>query len=665
VISAAPEVEFLPFAVPDVSEEEIAEVVDSLRSGWLTTGPKVTRFEGDFARYIGGDVHALAVNSATAGLHLALEAIGIGPGDEVITTTYTFTATAEVVRYLGGNPVFVDVDPVTLNMDPQSVEAAISPRTKAIIPVHIGGHACNMDEIVFIARRHGLRVIEDAAHAFPSRYRGRLIGRLDTDATVFSFYATKTLTTGEGGMVVTADRAIRDRCALMRLHGIDRDAFGRYTSTHPAWFYEVVAPGFKYNMTDVAASLGIVQLRRADQLHAKRTRMAGWYDTELQDLPIVLPARGKSSADHSWHLYVVRLTGKAPISRDDLVSRLSSRGIGTSVHFVPLHLHPYWQQQYRLDARRFPNATAAYKTVLSLPIYTKMSPDQQNRVIAAIRECLAPVPQHVVSRSGLADAVPLEVPAWKPEPASRAPLIAGRREGRLAFETPRVDIKRLFDIVVGAIALAIAFPVMLLIAAAVAVQGRPVIYASRRVGRFGRPFLMYKFRSMSADADSKGPLVVRARDKRVTRLGWTLRRWKLDELPQLVNVLRGEMSIVGPRPELWSYRNTLGRKSAAIAALRPGLSDWASIWNIDEAKLLARTSDPDLAYRTVVHPVKLELQSLYAAKRSVLLDVRILVATLLRLGIGLCWFPPDVSNVISGVAVPSDTAPSLTERACF
>jgi dTDP-4-amino-4,6-dideoxygalactose transaminase len=234
--------DFLPYAVPDVGEEEIAEVVESLRSGWLTTGPKTKRFENDFAEFVGHGVEAIAVNSATAGLHLALEAIGVGPDTEVITTTYTFTATAEVVRYLGAHPVFVDIDPDTLNMDVAQLEAAITPRTRAIVPVHVAGLPCDMDAILAIAKRHGLRVVEDAAHALPATWRGKLIGALDSDVTVFSFYATKTLVTGEGGMVVTHDHRIAKRCRIMRLHGIDRDAFDRYTSTRPSWYYEVVPP---------------------------------------------------------------------------------------------------------------------------------------------------------------------------------------------------------------------------------------------------------------------------------------------------------------------------------------------------------------------------------------------------------------------------------------
>ena len=242
---------FLPFALPEIGEEEIAEVVSSLRSGWVTTGPKAKQFEQDFSEWLGGGVESISVNSATAGLHLALEALGIGPGDEVITTTHTFTATAEVIRYLGADPVFVDVRPDTLCIDPDLIEGAITNKTKAIIPVHFAGLSADMPAILGIAKRHGLKVVEDAAHALPTTCGGRLVGSLESDVAVFSFYANKTITTGEGGMLVTRDPEIAKRAKVMRLHGINRDAFDRFTAKVPSWYYEVVAPGFKYNLTDI------------------------------------------------------------------------------------------------------------------------------------------------------------------------------------------------------------------------------------------------------------------------------------------------------------------------------------------------------------------------------------------------------------------------------
>jgi dTDP-4-amino-4,6-dideoxygalactose transaminase len=379
---------FLPFALPDIGEEEIAEVTDTLRSGWLTTGPKTRQFEQAFADAVGGGVTALAVNSATSGLHLALEAAGIGAGDEVITTPYTFTATAEVIRYLGAHPVFVDVDPATLNIDPSRIEAALTPRTRAIVPVHFAGLACDMDPILKIARRRGLRVIEDAAHALPTTYRGASVGSLGSDATVFSFYATKTLATGEGGMIVTRSQELAARCRVMRLHGIDRDAFDRYTSDKPAWYYEVIAPGYKYNMTDLAASLGLAQLRKIQRFQQQRADIAASYDSAFSRLPVLLPAHAPGVDLHAWHLYVLRLRAQSPVGRDEFIKEMSNRGIGCSVHFIPLHLHPYWRTTYRLSPEDYPCSLAAYQSAISLPIYTKMETADTQRVIEAVREIL-------------------------------------------------------------------------------------------------------------------------------------------------------------------------------------------------------------------------------------------------------------------------------------
>lgn len=380
---------FLPFAVPDVGEEEIAEVVHSLRSGWVTTGPKTRQFEAQFAAFLGDDLHAVAVNSATAGLHLALEAVGVQAGDEVIMTPYTFTASAEVVRYLGADPVFVDIDPRTLNIDPGQIERALTPKTRAIMPVHFGGLACDMASIYRQATAHGLSVIEDAAHAFPSTYGGRLVGALPSDAAVFSFYATKTITTGEGGMLVTRRPEIAERARVMRLHGISRDAFDRYTSRTPAWQYEVVAPGFKYNMSDLAASLGIAQLRKARRFLARRQELAHGYDLGLSGLPLKLPPAGPNPVEHAYHLYVVRLDDGAPMSRDRFIEAMADEGIGCSVHFIPLHLQPYWRKRYQLRPADFPESLHAYERAVSLPIHTRMTGNDQDRVIRTVRKLLA------------------------------------------------------------------------------------------------------------------------------------------------------------------------------------------------------------------------------------------------------------------------------------
>ncbi|CDG23242.1 conserved protein of unknown function [Xenorhabdus poinarii G6] len=380
---------FLPFSFPEIGQEEIDDVVDSLKSGWITTGPKAKKFEQDFASYLDSNVEAISVNSATSGLHLALEAVGIKPGDEVIIPTYTFTATAEVIRYLGANPIFVDSLPDSLNIDPEAIKKVITSKTKAIIPVHFAGLSCDMDEIISIAKEFNLKIVEDAAHAFPTIYNGKKIGTLDTDVTVFSFYANKTMTTAEGGMLVSRNPDIIKRAKVMRLHGISKDAFDRYQSKTPAWYYEVIEPGFKYNMPDICAAIGIHQLRKIDSFQQKREEMAKFYDEELKNLPLILPTKPFSSDNqHAWHLYPIRLKNEVKISRDDFIIKMAERNIGCSVHFIPLHKHPIWKNTYSLSDKDFPVAESNFHKIISIPLYTKMTKDDQIRVINAIKEIL-------------------------------------------------------------------------------------------------------------------------------------------------------------------------------------------------------------------------------------------------------------------------------------
>jgi dTDP-4-amino-4,6-dideoxygalactose transaminase len=375
--------EFLPFAAPLLGDEEIQEVVHCLRSGWLTTGHKVKQFEREFGEFIGAK-HALAVNSCTAALHLALEAVGVGPGDEVITTPMTFTATAAVIEHLGARPVFADVTAHTLNIDPEQIRRRLSPRTKAILPVHFAGQACDMDAIVDIARGAGVPVIEDAAHAIPTSYNGRMVGTL-SDITCFSFYATKNVTTGEGGMVVTDRDDIMERMRLMHLHGMSKDAWKRYTQ-NGSWSYEILAPGFKYNLTDIAAAIGIHQLRKCQAFHRRRLTIADQYDAAFADLPGISIPRVEDRESHGWHLYVIQVDPeRLTIGRDAFIDQLIARNIGVSVHFIPLHVHPYYRERYALRPQDFPNAWGAYERIVSLPIYAKMSDDDVRHVVDAVR----------------------------------------------------------------------------------------------------------------------------------------------------------------------------------------------------------------------------------------------------------------------------------------
>jgi dTDP-4-amino-4,6-dideoxygalactose transaminase len=379
--------EFLPFHRPFIDAEEIEEVADTLRSGWLTMGPKTLQFERDFAAYVGAP-HAIAVSSATAGLHLAVDALELRPGDEVITSPYTFTATAAVVLHAGARPVFADIDEQTLALDPGEVARRITPRTRALLPVHMAGHPCDMDALHALAQQHGLAVIEDAAHALPARWRGRMIGTL-SDLTVFSFYAGKNITTGEGGMITTAREDLAARLRTRRLHGISRDAWKRYTA-QGAWYYEVEYPGFKYNMTDINAALGLHQLRKSDRFHALRARYAARYRAGLGDVPELLMPAEAPAVEHAWHLFIVRVREeRLRIGRDEVIEALRARNIGTSVHFIPLHLQPFYQRALDCGPDDFPRATAAYRGAISLPLYPRMTEDDVDDVIDAVRDVIA------------------------------------------------------------------------------------------------------------------------------------------------------------------------------------------------------------------------------------------------------------------------------------
>jgi perosamine synthetase len=373
---------WLPFHRPRIEDDEIAEVVDTLRSGWLTTGPRVKRFERELAAYVGAK-HAIALSSATAALHLALDAIGLSEGDEVIIPSYTFAASGEVILYFRATPILVDVDPRTLNVEPSAVAAAITERTRAIISVDIGGVPCDYDPLLELARRHGLALIDDAAHALPSRYRGRPVGTI-ADLTAFSFYATKTLTTGEGGMLLTDDERYAERAQVMSLHGISHDAWKRYTA-EGSWYYEIVAPGFKYNMTDVAAALGLRQLAKQDRFLAERAAIAARYDRAFRELPELEPPTIPDDVETSWHLYIVRLNlERLDVDRAQFVKALSAENVGSSVHFIPLHCHPWYRQRFGFEPDAFPNAFREYRRAISLPIYPGMSDGDVDDVIAAV-----------------------------------------------------------------------------------------------------------------------------------------------------------------------------------------------------------------------------------------------------------------------------------------
>jgi dTDP-4-amino-4,6-dideoxygalactose transaminase len=373
----------IPFHQVDITEAEIEEVVDSLRSGWLTTGPKTARFAEEFRSCI-GCTYALPLSSCTAALHLGLLALGVRPGDEVITTTLTFVSTVTTILHVGARPVLVDVDAATLNLDPQRVAEAVTPRTKAIVPVHFGGLPCDMAAIQAIARDHRLRILEDAAHAFPATSLGRRIGTIG-DATAFSFYATKTLATGEGGMLTTNDDRVMDLAQTLSLHGMSRDAWKRYTASG-SWWYDVTAPGYKYNMSDLVAAIGLHQLRRARELHQRRAWLAQAYRQRLQALPfLTLPALAPPGDEHAWHLFPVRLRPeRLSLNREGFVAALAARGVSASVHFIPVHLHSFYRRTFGYRQGDFPCAERAYATIVSLPLFTRMTEDDVGYVVEQI-----------------------------------------------------------------------------------------------------------------------------------------------------------------------------------------------------------------------------------------------------------------------------------------
>ncbi|MFH1843165.1 MAG: DegT/DnrJ/EryC1/StrS aminotransferase family protein [bacterium] len=375
--------DFLPFSPPCLDEDEIQEVVDSLRSGWLTTGPKTRRFEAEFATAVAAD-SALAVSSGTAALHTALVALGIGEGDEVITSTMTFCSTVHVIEQVGARPILVDIEPDTMNLDPELVAAAVTPRTRAIMPVHYGGHPCEMDTIQAVAEQHGLDVVEDAAHALPAKYRGRWIGS-GRNLVAFSFYATKNLTTGEGGML-TGPVDLLAKAKVLRLHGMDHDAWKRYDKGGN-WRYDVVAPGFKYNLTDLQSAIGLHQLRKLPRFAERRRQVVTAYHSGLTELGICQLPVERPEVEHAWHLYPIRLhLDRLAIDRDGFLAEMHQHNIGTSVHFIPIHLLAYYREKYGYRPEDFPVALDCFQRLITLPLNPGLQAVDVEDVLQAVRE---------------------------------------------------------------------------------------------------------------------------------------------------------------------------------------------------------------------------------------------------------------------------------------
>lgn len=378
--------DFIPFARPVMGKEEEEAALRVIRSGWLTTGKEAAAFEEEFAAKLGCP-RALAVNSATSGLHLALEALNIPEDSWVITTPFTFTASAEIIRYRRAHPLFVDIEEGSLNIDPVEIEKVLAGKERkvsCVLPVHLGGLPCDMEAITDLAEKYRIPVVEDCAHAFPAHRGGKAAGTWG-DASVFSFYATKTITTGEGGMLVTSRPDIARTVENLRLHGIDRPVWDRFQSRRRgAWEYDVTAPGYKYNLPDLAAAIGRVQLGKADEFLKERTRMADYYREQLKDIEgLILPA---SREGHAWHLFIIQLVPPFPLDRDRFMVHMADQGVGTSVHYKPLHLMSYYAGTYGLKPRDFPRAYQVFTRCVSLPLYPGMGPEALDRVVEAVRK---------------------------------------------------------------------------------------------------------------------------------------------------------------------------------------------------------------------------------------------------------------------------------------
>lgn len=377
---------FLPFSLPTIEEDEVIEVVNTLKSGWITTGPKTHEFEKAFGEYVGSK-HAIALGSCTSGLHLSLVAAGIADGDEVITSPFTFAATANVIVHQRAKPIFVDIDPRTFNIDPEKIEAAVTDKTRAILPVHYGGQPCEMDDIMSIARKYDLMVIEDAAHALGATYKGKKIGTLG-HVTCFSFHATKNITTAEGGMVTTAIEELAEKIRLLSLHGMTTDAWTRYSLGSS--YYEIVQPGYKYNMTDIQASLGLHQLRKLDRFQEARRKLANLFNEAFAAMPEIVEPQQCAWVTHAWHLYPIRINSDfVDVNRDKFVEALKEENIGTSVHFIPLHTHPYYRHAFGFQLGDFPNAERIYERVISLPLYPKMNQNDAEDVVNAVKKVVS------------------------------------------------------------------------------------------------------------------------------------------------------------------------------------------------------------------------------------------------------------------------------------
>jgi dTDP-4-amino-4,6-dideoxygalactose transaminase/lipopolysaccharide/colanic/teichoic acid biosynthesis glycosyltransferase len=629
--------QFLPFSPPCIGEEEIAEVVDTLRSDWITTGPKVKRFEEEFAAAMDAPA-ALAVSSCTAALHLALVSLGIGPGDAVLTTPMTFCSGVHVIEQVGACPILIDVEPDTLNIDPARAKQAVKKlraqlhgryRLKAILPVHLYGHPCEMDSLLEIAQDHRLAVIEDAAHALPAIYKGRTIGSRAASSSVpvltcFSFYATKNLTTAEGGMLTGSPEAVEE-ARIWSLHGLNHDAWKRY-GAGGSWYYEVTRPGFKYNLTDLQAAIGLCQLAKLPQFRARRAEIARRYNAAFSQFEqFQIPAE-RRDVMHAWLLYVLRLNlDRLNISRNRFMEELGARKIAGSVHFIPIHLHSYYRDKYGYKPEDFPIAFREYQRIVSLPLYPKMSDQDVNDVIETVID--------IAHNHTVRSIRPRFVPDVQLDPADAGfsgPSTEIRKDHTTMAKVFRIvqsTLRRSFDVACAAIGLALLMPLFVIVAAAIKWEdGGPVFFSQWRVGKGLGKFRLLKFRSMVPNSGGLSPLTA-PEDPRITHIGGFLRKYKLDELPQLMNVMKGEMQLVGVRPELERYVEIFPQEYALLLQDRPGITDLAALVYSHEDQMF-QPGPLEKQYVSKILPRKLRLSIKYRQVRTFFSDLEILFRTI-------------------------------------
>ena len=625
--------EFLPLSPPFIGEEEIAEVVDTLRSDWITTGPKVMRFEQEFAAAVGAPA-ALALSSCTAALHLALISLGIGPGDAVLTTPMTFCSGVHVIEQVGARPILVDVDPDTLNVDPANVRAAVEKwsasrnrphRLRAILPVHLYGHPCEMDSLLEIAQDHRLAIIEDAAHALPASYRGKTIGSKASSTSVpvitcFSFYATKNLTTAEGGMLTGSPETVEE-ARTWSLHGMNCDAWKRY-GAGKSWYYEVTHPGFKYNMTDLQAAIGLHQLAKLSRFRARRAEIARRYNAAFSQCDqLQIPVK-RNDVEHAWHLYVIRLKlDRLNISRNQFIEELSARKIGSSVHFIPIHLHPYYRDKYGYHAQDFPVALREYQRIVSLPLHPRMNDRDVDDVIEAVLDIAHKHSVHFTRPPEIQVELPnAECPMTRPETRVEFQELANVK--LIAHSI----VHRAFDVTCATAGLLLLSPLFMIIAAAIKWDDSgPVFFFQSRVGKNLQKFRLLKFRSMVVNSGG-GSYLTAPEDARITRVGRILRKYKLDELPQLFNVLVGEMQLVGARPEVERYVECFSAEYKVLLQDRPGITDLATLTFRHEDEMF-EAGPIEKQYLSQILPRKLKMSLQYSEARTFRSDLVIIIRT--------------------------------------